>query len=55
MAKATTTKRRTGGDDGRRLVEKQARRERLVFRLLERRARWVAKQGRTTAAFGGEG
>jgi len=53
MAKATTTKRRGVGEDARRLVEKQARRERLVFRLLERRARWVARQLRTTGAVGG--
>lgn len=50
--RATTTKRRMAGEDGRRLVEKQARRERLVFRLLERRARWLARQARLTAALG---
>ena len=40
--RAFTTKRRGLGDDGARLVAKQARRERLAFRAVERRVRWDA-------------
>jgi hypothetical protein len=50
--RAITTKRRMG-EDGARIVAKRARAERLAFRLLEKRARWIARQSRTTAAMGG--
>lgn len=51
--RAITTKRRVSGDDGARLVAKQARRERLAHRLVERRLRWQSKQSRTTVGLGG--
>jgi hypothetical protein len=52
--RATTTKRRMG-EDLARMMAKQARRERLAHRLIERRMRWQARQMRTTIALGGLG
>ena len=51
--RATTTKRRVGGEDGQRAVAKQARRERLAFRLVERRVRWERRQAAIAAKLGG--
>lgn len=46
----TTTKRRMPQDEAlRREIVKQARRERLVFRLIERNARWVRRQAKKAA------
>lgn len=53
--RATTTRRRGVGEDAARLVAKQARRERLAYRLVERRLRWQARQARTTVGLSGEG
>lgn len=51
--RAFTTKRRGLGDDGARLVAKQARRERLAFRAVERRVRWERLQAAIAARLGG--
>ncbi len=50
--RATTTKRQ-GGGDARRDMEKQARRERLAFRAIERRVRWERKRALLDAKLGG--
>lgn len=53
VMRAFTTKRRGLGDDGARLVAKQARRERLAFRAVERRVRWERLQAAIAARLGG--
>lgn len=51
--RATTGRRKGFGDDGARLVAKQARRERLAFRAVERRVQWERKQAAIAARLGG--
>ena len=53
--RATTTRRRGVGEDAARLVAKQARRERLAFRAVERRIRWERQRASLAARLGGEG
>jgi hypothetical protein len=50
--RATTMKRKIRSIEHREW-SKQARRERLAHRLVERRMRWQARQSRTTVALGG--